>query len=47
MQSAGKLWALLFFKTAWAKAEQKIVWRITGEGGEFDSVYGLIRGKFG
>ena len=47
IQSAGKLWALLFFKTAWAKAEQKIVWRITGEGGEFDSVYGLIRGKFG
>ena len=37
MQSDGGLWALLFFKTAWAKAEQKIVWRITGEGGEFEA----------
>ena len=37
MQSAGELWALLFFKTAWTKAEQKIVWRITGEGGEFEA----------
>src|SRR6185436_5992697 len=35
MQSDGELWALLFFKTAQAKAEQKIVWRVTGEGGEF------------
>jgi hypothetical protein len=37
MQSNGELWALLFFKTAWAKADQKIVWRITGEGGEFEA----------
>ena len=37
MQSDGELWALLFFKAAWAKAEQKIVWRITGEGGEFEA----------
>jgi len=37
MQSEGELWALLFFKTAYTKAEQKIVWRITGEGGEFEA----------
>jgi hypothetical protein len=37
MQSEGELWALLFFKTAWTKADQKIVWRITGEGGEFEA----------
>jgi len=37
MQSDGELWALLFFKAAWAKTEQKIVWRITGEGGEFEA----------
>jgi hypothetical protein len=33
MQSEGQLWALLFFKTAWTHADQKIVWRITGEAG--------------
>jgi hypothetical protein len=37
MQSEGELWALLFFKTAYTKAEQKIVWRITGEGDEFEA----------
>lgn len=37
MHSEGELWALLFFKTAWAKADQKIVWRITGEGGVFEA----------
>ena len=37
MQSEGELWALLFFKTAWTKADQKIVWRITGEVGEFEA----------
>ena len=35
MHSDGELWALLFFKTAWAKADQKIIWRITGEGDTF------------
>jgi hypothetical protein len=37
MQSEGELWALLFFKTAWTNAEQKIVWRITGVGGVFEA----------
>ena len=37
MQTEGELWALLFFKNAWAKADQKIVWRITGEGDTFDA----------
>lgn len=37
MKSEGELWALLFFKTAYTKAEQKIVWRITGEGDEFEA----------
>jgi len=37
MQSDGELWALLFFKTARVQAEQKIVWRVTGEGGEFEA----------
>jgi hypothetical protein len=35
MQSEGELWALLFFKTAWTKADQKIIWRVTGEGDVF------------
>ena len=37
MHSEGELWALLFFNNAWAKADQKIVWRITGEGGAFEA----------
>jgi len=37
MQTDGELWALLFFKTAWTNAEQKIVWRITGIGGVFEA----------
>ena len=37
MQSGGELWALLFFKNAWAKADQKIIWRITGESGSFEA----------
>ena len=36
MQSEGELWALLFFNNAWANADQKIVWRITGEDGTFE-----------
>ena len=35
MDSEGELWALLFFGTAHANEELKIVWRITGEDGEF------------
>lgn len=35
MQSDGELWALLFFNTAFIDQEVKIVWRITGAGGEF------------
>jgi hypothetical protein len=35
MQSDGTLWALLFFKAVYVDAEVKIVWRITGESGEF------------
>ncbi len=37
MQSDGELWALLFFLTAHANEEAKIVWRITGEGGVFEA----------
>jgi len=37
MQSNGTLWALLFFKAVYVDAEAKIVWRITGEGGEFEA----------
>ena len=37
MQSDGTLWALLFFKAVYVDAEAKIVWRITGEGGEFEA----------
>ena len=37
MESDGELWALLFFKTAYTQTEQKIVWRITGEGGAFEA----------
>jgi len=37
MKSDGELWALLFFETAHANEDEKIVWRITGEGDEFHS----------
>ena len=37
MQSGGELWALLFFQRAYVNEEAKIVWRITGEGGEFEA----------
>jgi len=37
MQSAGELWALLFFQNAHVNVDAKIVWRINGEGGEFDA----------
>jgi hypothetical protein len=37
MQSDGTLWALLFFKAVYVNAEAKIVWRITGEDGEFEA----------
>jgi hypothetical protein len=36
MKSAGEIWALLFFDKAQAKKEEKIVWRITGTGKQFD-----------
>jgi hypothetical protein len=35
MDSEGEIWALLFFETAHANEDAKIVWRITGEGDEF------------
>jgi hypothetical protein len=35
MKSDGELWALLFFETAHINEDEKIVWRITGEGDEF------------
>jgi len=37
MDSEGEIWALLFFDTARANEEEKIVWRITGEGDAFDA----------
>ena len=37
MQSDGELWALLFFQRVHVNEEAKIVWRITGEGGEFEA----------
>lgn len=37
MKSDGEAWALLFFETARAKEDEKIVWRITGEGDTFDA----------
>jgi hypothetical protein len=36
MKSTGELWALLFFDKAQANTEEKIVWRITGTGKQFD-----------
>jgi hypothetical protein len=36
MKSEGEMWALLFFDTAKAKEDEKIVWRITGTGMQFD-----------
>ena len=38
MKSAGELWALLFFDKAQANTEEKIVWRITGTGRQFDVI---------
>ena len=35
MKSEGEVWALLFFETAHTNEDEKIVWRITGEGDEF------------
>ena len=35
MKSEGQMWALLFFETAHTNEDEKIVWRITGEGDEF------------
>jgi hypothetical protein len=35
MKSDGELWALLFFETVHANEDEKIVWRITGEGDQF------------
>lgn len=36
MKSDGEMWALLFFDKAYAKRDEKIVWRITGTGKQFD-----------
>ncbi len=36
MKSDGEMWALLFFDEAQAKKDEKIVWRITGTGKQFD-----------
>ena len=35
MKSEGEMWALLFFETAHTNEDEKIAWRITGEGDEF------------
>lgn len=37
MKSDGEMWALLFFDEAHAKQDEKIVWRITGTGKQFDA----------
>jgi hypothetical protein len=37
MKSGGEMWALLFFQTAHVKEDEKIVWRITGEGNTFQA----------
>ena len=37
MDSEGEVWALLFFERAQANEDEKIVWRITGEGDEFEA----------
>jgi hypothetical protein len=37
MKSDGEAWALLFFETAHAEEDEKIVWRITGEGDTFEA----------
>lgn len=34
MKSNGEIWALLFFKEAYTKKDEKIVWRISGTGGD-------------
>ena len=36
MKSDGEMWALLFFDQAQAGKEEKIVWRITGSGRQFN-----------
>ena len=37
MKSGGEVWALLFFGTPLVNEDAKIVWRITGEGDEFQA----------
>ncbi len=37
MKSDGEAWALLFFEAAHAREDEKIVWRITGEGDIFEA----------
>jgi hypothetical protein len=37
MKSDGEMWALLFFDKAYAGKDEKIVWRITGIGKQFDA----------
>lgn len=38
MQSDGEMWALLFFDQAQTNKDEKIVWRITGDGMDFSAV---------
>jgi hypothetical protein len=37
MKSEGEVWALLFFGEAHARQDEKIVWRITGTGQQFEA----------
>ena len=37
MKSDGEVWALPFFERAYANEDEKIVWRITGEGDHFQA----------
>jgi len=37
MKTKGELWALLFFETAHVDEDEKIVWRISGEGDQFQA----------
>jgi hypothetical protein len=37
MHSSGELWALIFFDKAYTGMDEKIVWRITGAGTQFEA----------
>jgi hypothetical protein len=38
MRSAGEMWSLLFFDVSTAGEDEKIAWRITGDGTEFEAI---------